>query len=103
MAKHRMEDGTIVDTAKASETWEEATRWDGRNHISIPTGSQWEHQTLYRSRKGRYYVVHESQWQGSTPHAEWISEHEAVRWMMENDHEDGIGTDLQHLIDEVSE
>lgn len=101
--KYQMDGGTIVDTDKSSQHWEENTRWDGRNHISVATGSQWEHQTLYRSRKGRYYVVHESQWQGSTPHAEWVSEHEAVRWLLANGEEANIPDDLKQLVDDVSE
>lgn len=100
MATYRI-DGTIVKTENATTHWTEATRWDGNNHISVATGSQWEHETLYRSRKGRYWVEHESQWQGSTPHAEWISNHEAVRWLLANGHE--LPEDLKALEEEVSE
>jgi hypothetical protein len=79
-----MDDGTVVKTENATQSWDEATRWDGHNRISMATESQWEHQTLYRSRKGRYYVEHTSQWQGSTPHAEWVSNHEAAHWLAAN-------------------
>jgi hypothetical protein len=96
-----MEDGTVVDTANASASWEEDTRWDGSNHISVATGSQWHHQKLYRSRRGRYYIVHTSQWQGSSPSAEWVSEREAVRWLLANNEE--LPADLAHLEEEVSE
>lgn len=102
MARYRI-DGTVVDTTKATKVWEEATRWDGRNHISVPTGSQWEHETLYRSRKGRYYLVRQSQWQGSTPYAEWVSEQEAARWLAQCDYdpaEEGISAEI---IDQVTE
>ena len=101
MARYRMEDGTVLDTENATDHWDEATRWNGNNYISVATGSQWNHQTLYRSRKGRYYLVHTSQWQGSTPHAEWVSEHEAVRWLLANERD--VPDDLAHLIDAVSE
>ncbi len=84
MAKYTMEDGTIVDTSKAKSTWEEDTRWNGNNHISVNTGSQWNHETLYLSRKGRYYVVHDSQWQGSTPHAEYVTDEDAAHWLLAN-------------------
>lgn len=103
MSKYSMEDGTVVDTEKASQSWDEDTRWDGRNHISVPTGSQWDHERLHRSRKGRYYLECWSQYQGSRPHAEWVSEHEATKWLMANDHEETIPNDLKHLVDEVSE
>ena len=74
MAKFQMEDGTIVNTNKAKCHWDEDTRWNGNNHISVNTGSQWGHETLYLSSKDRYYLVHESQWQGSLPSAEYISD-----------------------------
>jgi hypothetical protein len=100
MTRYRLE-GTVVDTANATAHWNEDTRWNGNNHISLATGSQWEHETLYRSRKGRYYVVHESQWQGSTPHAEWVSPEEAARWLMTMSHP--LPDDLQEYADAVSE
>lgn len=100
MAKY-MIDGTVVDTDKASESWDEDTRWNGNNHISVATGSQWNHETLYRSRKGRYYVVHDSQWQGSTPSAEFISDTEAAAWILANGGE--LPADLIAAGEEVSE
>ena len=101
MSRYRMDDGTIVDTKNASRSWDEDTFWNGNNFISRATGSQWTHETLYRSRKGRYYVEHTSQWQGSHDHAEWISNHEATRWLMHNDHD--LPGDLASLESEVSE
>ncbi len=101
MSRYRMTDGTVVDTANASESWEEDTRWDGNNHISVATGSQWNHQTLYRSRRGRFYIVHTSQWQGSLPSAEWVSEREAVRWLLANNEE--VPAELAALVAEVLE
>lgn len=82
MTTYRLDDDTIVDTDNATAVWQEDTEWDGSNHISRATGSQWEHQTLYRSRRGRYYLVHSSQWQGSTPTAELLSDANAARWLV---------------------
>lgn len=87
MARYRMDDGTIVDTDNSTQEWDEAQRWDGNNHISVATGSQWDHQTLYRSRKGRYYLEHTSQYQGSKPTAEWVSKRTAASWLLANEHE----------------
>ena len=101
MARYRMSDGTIIDTDNASQIWKEQTRWNGSNHISVPTGTQWTHETLYRSRKGRYYIEHTSQWQGSTPRAEWVSNEEAARWLLLNDED--LPDELAGLEDEVSE
>lgn len=100
MARYRIEN-TVVDTDNATDSWEEDTHWNGNNHVSNATGIQWAHQTLYRSRKGRYYVEHTSQWQGSTPHAEWVSPEEAVRWLLQNNHD--IPDELDQFVDEVTE
>lgn len=100
MARYRIE-GTIVDTDNASQSWQEARYHDGHNFISKATGSQWTHQTLYRSRKGRWYIEHTSQWQGSRDSAEWVSPQEAARWLLANDHE--VPAELTTFADEVSE
>lgn len=106
MSRYRMSDGTVVDTKNAVAQWEEDTRWDGRNYISVATGSQWEHQTLYRSRKGRFYIEHVSSYEGTTPGVEWCSNEEATRWLLANGHnpEDAdFPKDLFLLVEEVSE
>lgn len=101
MDVYRMDDGTIVKTENASQSWEEATFWDGNNHISRATGSQWDHETLHRSRKGRYWVECTSQRQGTRAHAEWFSDHKAAQWLLHNEHE--LPEDLKALEAEVSE
>ena len=100
MARYRLE-GTIVDTENASAHWAEETDWNGSNHISRATRSQWEHEKLYRSRRGRYYVEHTSQWQGSTARAEWVSPEAATRWLLLMGHD--LPEDLAALESEVSE
>jgi hypothetical protein len=100
MATFRIED-SIVKTENASASWDEGTRWNGSNRISRATGSQWAHQTLYRSRRGRYYIVHSSQWQGTLDHAEWVSPQEAARWLLENGRE--IPDDLLEHAESVTE
>jgi hypothetical protein len=100
MTVYRIEN-SVVNTENATRSWEEDTRFNGSNHISVATGSQWTHETLYRSRKGRYYVEHTSQWEGSTPHAEWVSPEEAARWLLANGHE--VPEDLLAAAESVSE
>jgi hypothetical protein len=85
--KFQMEDGSIINTEKAKSHWEEDTNWNGNNHISVNTGSQWVHETLYLSAKDRYYLVRNSQWQGSLPSAEFISDEDAARWLLRNNEE----------------
>jgi hypothetical protein len=101
MARYRMDDGTIIDTEKAAQNWNETTDWDGRNHISRPTGGQWAHQRLYKSKKGRYYVEHSSDYQGSREHVEWVSPEEAARWLLLNEHE--LPEDLKVYAEEIAE
>jgi len=103
MSRYRMSDGTIVDTDNASKEFCEDTAWDGRNMISCVTGSQWAHQTLYRSRKGRYYVEHTSQWEGTRPSAEWVSNEEALRWLLVNNYDKTIPEELRPLLEDVTE
>ncbi|MBN2371774.1 MAG: hypothetical protein JXO72_14930 [Vicinamibacteria bacterium] len=100
MARYKIE-GTIVDTKNASASWEEETDWNGNNHISRATGSQWDHQRLYRSRRGRYYLECWSQWQGSLPHVEWVSPQEAARWLLLMDED--LPEDLKDVAESVSD
>lgn len=93
MSKYTLTDGTIVNTETALNKWEEDSDWDGNNHISRATGSQWEHQALYRSSKGRYWIESWSQWQGSLPHAFLVSEEDAARWLLQNNYD--LPEDLQ--------
>ena len=85
MTRYKMDDGIIVDTDLATAVWQEATDCDGNNHISRATGSQWEHETLYRSAKGRYYIERTSQWSGSRPSAAWVEPEEAAAWLLAMD------------------
>lgn len=99
--KYRMKDGTIINTARASARWIEATDFNGRNQISRATGSQWNHETLYRSRRGRYYIECTSQWQGSQGHCEWISPERAAAWLSVMDAD--IPAELTEVADQIEE
>lgn len=101
MTRYRMDDGSVVDTDRATAQWADAQDYDGCIYVSRATRSQWHHQQLYRSRKGRYYVEHSSQWQGSRAHVEWVSREEAARWLISHDH--ALPEDLADLTAEVIE
>lgn len=60
------------------------TRYDGNNHISVNTGSQWHHETLYRSSKGRYYLEATSDYSGSIPEVRFLEAPEAAAWPLAN-------------------
>lgn len=80
-------DGKVVKTENAKKCWEEATRWNGSNHISVNTGNQWVHETLYLSKKGNYYIESYSDWQGSISSAEFVTEAKAAKWLLFNNYE----------------
>ncbi len=101
MSRYRMQDGTVIDTEKAAHTWRDETDWDGRNMIHRSTGQQARYQTLYRSRKGRYYIEHNSNWQGEDSHVEWVSPEEAARWLLYNEYE--LPDDLQQYAEQLVE
>ena len=101
MSRFNLGDGAIVDTERAAQSWDESTFHDGCNLISKATGDQFLHETLYKSSKGRYYIVHSSQWQGSRDHAEEISKIGAVTWLLQNEHE--LPEDLVELEGDVLE
>jgi len=84
MTRQVLDDGGWFDADRA-EQWEEATRWDGNNHISRATGSQWAHECLYRTRKGVWVLHAWSQWQGSTPRWHRVSAPDAIAWLLRND------------------
>lgn len=101
MARYEMDCGSIVDTEKAIGTWNEYQDWDGRNFISSATGSQWEHEKLYKSRRGRYYIESWSQRQGSRARAEWASKERAAAWLLMNKHK--IPDDLAEVAESIVE
>ena len=81
MATYRMEDGTVVKTENAKAHYPGESDHNGQNWIQRSTKDQWLYQDLYESRKGRYYIVHSSAWQGSQPYAEWVSPDRAAAWI----------------------
>lgn len=99
MARYRIGD-LVVDTVDATASYDckASHRWDGNNHVCGHTGSRWEHQTLYRSRRGRYYVVCTAPWRD---HTEWLSPEAVARWLLLNG--DEIPAELAAAADSVTE
>lgn len=69
------------DPAAASR-YDEGTRWDGSNHVSLVTGSQWDHQTLYRTKGGRWVLNCWSQRQGHAQTYQFVDDQRARDWMI---------------------
>ncbi len=84
--------GSWFDADRA-DLYKEDTRWDGRNHISVATGSQWHHEWLYRTAAGRYVLHSFSNYEGTTERYEAIGKTEAYNWLIANDHADAVPTD----------
>lgn len=89
MSRINLGNGKWFDGAKAKR-WDESTTWNGNNHISDATGSQWDHEQLYRTAKGMWVLHCWSQWQGSRATYEIIDETSAIGWLIDNGHGDDV-------------
>ena len=81
--------GDVVGWFKlnAATRYEEGTRWDGSNHISLATGSQWDHEALYKTKGGQWVKNWWSQYQGTCERWNYITEEDAKTWMIQNEYE----------------
>ena len=75
--------GSWFDT-KSAVLFKEDTNWDGRNQISVPTGSQWNHEYLYYTKSGKWILNSFSNYQGTLETYEQIDEAAAIAWMVQN-------------------
>jgi hypothetical protein len=81
MARVSLPNGKWFDDEKAVK-FSENTWWNGHNHISSATGSQWEHEALYHTKTGSWVLNTWSQRQGSGETYEVISEQMAIQWLI---------------------
>jgi hypothetical protein len=84
MHRVALPDGRFFDADKA-QCFEEGTRFDGNNHVSLATGSQWDHEKLYLTAGGVWVVVPSSQREGRNPEPTIIDADEAARWIVRNE------------------
>lgn len=90
--------GAWFDEDKATG-FDEKTRWNGSNRISVNTGSQWDHEKLYRTASGRWVLNVWSQWQGSIPSYAEIPDEDAIRWLIVNETDiDEVPEDIRDLV-----
>lgn len=68
----------------SASSFDEDSRWDGRNWISKATGSHTEHERLYVTKSGRYVLNCWSQWQGVPETFTLIDLEEAAEWLLRN-------------------
>lgn len=93
MGRVHLPNGKWFDPEKAIE-FSESTCWNGNNHISVNTGSQWIHETLYHTKSGVWVLYHSSQWQGSLPSWEIIGLDTAATWLIVNEEINSDGFNL---------
>jgi hypothetical protein len=86
MKRQPLSDGRWFDMDRA-ERFQQDTYWDGQNHISRATGSQWNHQILFRTASQRWILRSWSQWEGSGETWDEISDDDAARWLVRNGHD----------------
>lgn len=84
MKRQALDGGGWFDIDTATKI-DEGSRWDGSNHISLSTGSQWDHEALYVTRRGRCVRNHWSQYQGSGESWQEIAPSEAAQWLVANE------------------
>jgi hypothetical protein len=87
------------DRDKAEEI-SEATDWNGSNHFSVHTRTQFHHEMLLRTHGGRW-VLHEwSQWQNDTPTYSFVDDAAAKKWLIVNGSDDVVERYFGQLEDE---
>lgn len=83
MKRQPLDNGRWFDIDSAM-TYKEDTYWDGNNHISKVTGSQWEHEQLYYTKTGKWVLNCWSQIQGGRETWEIIDAETAYNWLINN-------------------
>lgn len=97
------QDGPILDgwfDKDKAEQFDEDTRWDGNNKISVHTVDKFAHQILYRTAKGRWVLHRWSQWQGSQPTYEFVTDEAARQWLTVNNDDAVIAKYFGELAEE---
>jgi len=63
-----------------ADKYSESRYWDGSNHISLATGSLWEHEAIYVTKGGTFVLNHWSNYQGTLETYVIVSKEEAAIW-----------------------
>jgi hypothetical protein len=75
------------DRAAVKGVFGEDTTWDGRNRISVATGSRYDHERLYCTAQDRWVLQRWSQWQGRQETFSFITPEQARDWLLANNHD----------------
>lgn len=74
----------------AAERFDQATYFDGSNHISRATGSQWLDEILYRTAGGRWVLERRSRWGKARDWRCFLSADEAREWLLLCEHDEAV-------------
>lgn len=72
--------------AKKAQFWEEDSYFDGHNHISLNTGSQWDNQRLIKTVNQRFLLEEVSRSCGRGGYHRELDAEEAAEWLLKNGH-----------------
>ena len=73
-----------------AERFDESTLGDGENNVSFATGSEWDHETLYRTPDDQWVKHFTSQYEGRTESWAILDPEEAYTWLLQNGHEEAV-------------
>jgi hypothetical protein len=83
-----MIEGNPVDTERSIASWRDVldkiAAFDFVSYVSKYTGSGFHRVTLYKSRRGRYYMVHNSALLREPSWAEWVGPERAAIFFLRN-------------------
>jgi hypothetical protein len=79
-------DGKTLDgwfDPKTATRYDSGTEWDGNNHISVITGSQWVDEYLYRTKGGRWVLNHDAtRYHNGSDDYRFITDEQARDWLL---------------------
>lgn len=83
------DDGRVIGWFDPTTTTEypEAKEWDGNNHISLATGSQYDHESLIRTKGGRWVLSYWSAYQGRRGGFRFVEDSDAREWLLRNEYD----------------
>ena len=79
--------GRWFDREKAESFFDEGQVWNGKSNISMATGQLTEHEGLYRTALGNWVLHSWSQYPGTMPRWEIVSDEFAAGWLIANEHD----------------
>ncbi len=93
VCRQAIDDGSWFDASKA-EQFDEMSNHDGSNMVSVVTGSEWDHEELFRTAKGTWVIHRYSQRQGIKDRWELLDNAEAAAWLIKCGHDVNFGDEV---------